>query len=138
MIGVEEITVAFGDLPVPAPRPDSEHGHNRQLAPVLSVLCLHVPFTFVLAKQTVMVAMGSALAASVHMRRLFLSGLIFSPCRVEYVTVTPEGFRYRSHIFPTVNGLFRWFKDHYQDPVPGKKFCELGGIVRAVCMVIPV
>ncbi|XP_069617326.1 transcription elongation factor SPT6 [Ranitomeya imitator] len=39
--------------------------------------------------------------------------------RVEYVTVTPEGFRYRGHVFPTVNGLFRWFKDHYQDPVPG-------------------
>uniref|UniRef100_A0A670YVV9 SPT6 homolog, histone chaperone and transcription elongation factor n=1 Tax=Pseudonaja textilis TaxID=8673 RepID=A0A670YVV9_PSETE len=40
--------------------------------------------------------------------------------RIEYVTVTPEGFRYRNHVFPTVNGLFRWFKDHYQDPVPGK------------------
>uniref|UniRef100_UPI0034C6DEEA SPT6 n=1 Tax=Homo sapiens TaxID=9606 RepID=UPI0034C6DEEA len=37
--------------------------------------------------------------------------------RIEYVTVTPEGFRYRGQIFPTVNGLFRWFKDHYQDPV---------------------
>uniref|UniRef100_A0A670YW18 SPT6 homolog, histone chaperone and transcription elongation factor n=1 Tax=Pseudonaja textilis TaxID=8673 RepID=A0A670YW18_PSETE len=41
--------------------------------------------------------------------------------RIEYVTVTPEGFRYRNHVFPTVNGLFRWFKDHYQDPVPGKR-----------------
>ena len=40
--------------------------------------------------------------------------------RIEYVTVTPEGFRYRGQIFPTVNGLFRWFKDHYQDPVPGE------------------
>ncbi|KAL0973192.1 hypothetical protein UPYG_G00200120 [Umbra pygmaea] len=39
--------------------------------------------------------------------------------RVEFVTVTPEGFRYRAQIFPTVNGLFRWFKDHYQEPVPG-------------------
>lgn len=39
--------------------------------------------------------------------------------RIEYVTVTPEGFRYRGQVFPTVNGLFRWFKDHYQDPVPG-------------------
>ncbi|XP_014910255.1 transcription elongation factor SPT6 isoform X2 [Poecilia latipinna] len=39
--------------------------------------------------------------------------------RVEYVTITPDGFRYRSQIFPTVNGLFRWFKDHYQEPVPG-------------------
>ncbi|XP_041097249.1 transcription elongation factor SPT6 isoform X2 [Polyodon spathula] len=39
--------------------------------------------------------------------------------RIEFVTVTPEGYRYRSQIFPSVNGLFRWFKDHYQDPVPG-------------------
>ncbi|XP_010894715.3 transcription elongation factor SPT6 [Esox lucius] len=39
--------------------------------------------------------------------------------RIEFVTVTPEGFRYRAQIFPTVNGLFRWFKDHYQEPVPG-------------------
>uniref|UniRef100_A0A4W4EHK9 Transcription elongation factor spt6 n=1 Tax=Electrophorus electricus TaxID=8005 RepID=A0A4W4EHK9_ELEEL len=39
--------------------------------------------------------------------------------RIEYVTITPDGFRYRSQIFPTVNGLFRWFKDHYQEPVPG-------------------
>lgn len=40
---------------------------------------------------------------------------------IEYVTITPDGFRYRSQIFPTVNGLFRWFKDHYQEPVPGMK-----------------
>nr|XP_014354517.1 PREDICTED: transcription elongation factor SPT6 isoform X2 [Latimeria chalumnae] len=39
--------------------------------------------------------------------------------RIEYVSVTPEGFRYRGQVFPSVNGLFRWFKDHYQDPVPG-------------------
>ncbi|KAJ0061685.1 hypothetical protein NL108_005822, partial [Boleophthalmus pectinirostris] len=39
--------------------------------------------------------------------------------RIEYVTITPDGFRYRSQIFPSVNGLFRWFKDHYQEPVPG-------------------
>ncbi|XP_051533006.1 transcription elongation factor SPT6 [Myxocyprinus asiaticus] len=39
--------------------------------------------------------------------------------RIEFVSITPDGFRYRSQIFPTVNGLFRWFKDHYQDPVPG-------------------
>ncbi|CAL8266258.1 unnamed protein product [Merluccius merluccius] len=39
--------------------------------------------------------------------------------RVEYVTITPDGFRYRSHTFSSVNGLFRWFKDHYQEPIPG-------------------
>lgn len=44
-----------------------------------------------------------------------------APPRIEYVTVTPEGFRYRGQVFPTVNGLFRWFKDHYQDPVPGEQ-----------------
>lgn len=37
------------------------------------------------------------------------------------MTVTPEGFRYRGQVFPTVNGLFRWFKDHHQDPVPGEQ-----------------
>ena len=47
------------------------------------------------------------------------SGFVSSPLRIEYVTITPDGFRYRSQIFPTVNGLFRWFKDHYQEPVPG-------------------
>uniref|UniRef100_A0A4W5L4X4 Transcription elongation factor SPT6 n=1 Tax=Hucho hucho TaxID=62062 RepID=A0A4W5L4X4_9TELE len=39
--------------------------------------------------------------------------------RVEYVTISPDGFRYRSQMFHTVNGLFRWFKDHFQEPVPG-------------------
>lgn len=45
--------------------------------------------------------------------------------RVEYVTITPDGFRYRSQIFPTVNGLFRWFKDHYHEPVPGTQHIQL-------------
>lgn len=50
------------------------------------------------------------------------NALFFYPLhRIEYVTITPDGFRYRSQIFPTVNGLFRWFKDHFQDPVPGMK-----------------
>ena len=47
--------------------------------------------------------------------------------RIEYVTITPDGFRYRSQIFPTVNGLFRWFKDHYQEPVPGMRNSILMG-----------
>ncbi|KAJ8385738.1 hypothetical protein AAFF_G00183380 [Aldrovandia affinis] len=39
--------------------------------------------------------------------------------RVEFVTITHDGFRYRSQISSTVNGLFRWLQDHYQEPVPG-------------------
>eukprot|EP00063_Salmo_salar_P010276 XP_013985111.1 PREDICTED: transcription elongation factor SPT6-like [Salmo salar] len=45
--------------------------------------------------------------------------VVLCVCSVEYVTISPDGFRYRSQMFPTVNGLFRWFKDHFQEPVPG-------------------
>ena len=38
--------------------------------------------------------------------------------RVEYLTVTPDGFRYRNQIHDNVNGLIKWFKEHYQDPIP--------------------
>ncbi len=48
---------------------------------------------------------------------MFASGVLFY--RVEYVTITPDGFRYRSQMFPYSPCLFRWFKDHYQEPVPG-------------------
>lgn len=41
-------------------------------------------------------------------------------CRHEYVTVTPEGFRFRGQMFDNVNALFRWFKEHFRDPVPGQ------------------
>lgn len=64
--------------------------------------------------------MLQTVASDVHvpLTRFFIILL----CRVEYVTITPDGFRYRSQIFPTVNGLFRWFKDHYHEPVPGTEF----------------
>lgn len=38
--------------------------------------------------------------------------------RIEYVTVTPDGFRYRDRVHDSVNSLLNWFKEHYQDPVP--------------------
>ena len=38
--------------------------------------------------------------------------------RVEYVTVTPDGFRYRNQVRDSVNDLIKWFKEHYQEPVP--------------------
>lgn len=41
-------------------------------------------------------------------------------CRHEYVTVSPEGFRFRGQMFGRVNDLFRWFKEHFRDPVPGQ------------------
>ncbi|XP_065055472.1 transcription elongation factor SPT6-like isoform X2 [Rhopilema esculentum] len=39
--------------------------------------------------------------------------------RVEYVTVCPEGFRYRGRVHGNTNALLRWFKEHFRDPIPG-------------------
>ncbi|CAM1306410.1 SUPT6H (predicted) [Pycnogonum litorale] len=39
--------------------------------------------------------------------------------RHEYLTVTPEGFRFRQQIFPSLSSLLRWFKEHFRDPIPG-------------------
>lgn len=41
-----------------------------------------------------------------------------SKARFEYVTVIPDGFRYRNQISSSVNDLVTWFKAHYRDPIP--------------------
>ncbi|XP_014252442.1 transcription elongation factor SPT6 [Cimex lectularius] len=51
--------------------------------------------------------------------KFLLSYLPRERCKHEYITVTPNGFRFRSQVFDSVNSLFRWFKEHFQDPVPG-------------------
>lgn len=33
----------------------------------------------------------------------------------EFITLTPDGFRYRNNIFRSVNALFKWFKNHFND-----------------------
>ena len=38
--------------------------------------------------------------------------------RIEYVTVTMDGFRYRNKTLRSINELIKWFKEHYQDPIP--------------------
>lgn len=38
--------------------------------------------------------------------------------KMEFVTVTPDGFRYRGQVHESVNELLKWFKDHYRDPIP--------------------
>jgi transcription elongation factor SPT6 len=38
--------------------------------------------------------------------------------RHEYITVTPEGFRYRKQVFESLNSLLKWFKEHHRDPIP--------------------
>lgn len=38
--------------------------------------------------------------------------------RFEYVSVTPEGFRFRKQMFESLNSLLKWFKEHFNDPIP--------------------
>uniref|UniRef100_A0A6B2EJU3 Transcription elongation factor SPT6 n=1 Tax=Phlebotomus kandelakii TaxID=1109342 RepID=A0A6B2EJU3_9DIPT len=51
--------------------------------------------------------------------KFLLSYLPVNKCKHEYVTVTPEGFRFRQQIFDSLNALLKWFKEHFKDPLPG-------------------
>ena len=39
--------------------------------------------------------------------------------RIEFVSVTPDGYKYRGRIHASLNALFKWFKEHFRDPIPG-------------------
>lgn len=38
--------------------------------------------------------------------------------RYEYLTVTPDGIRYRSKLHTTLDLLLNWFKTHFHEPIP--------------------
>ncbi len=38
--------------------------------------------------------------------------------RYEYLTVTPDGLRYRSKVHITLEELLKWFKAHFHEPIP--------------------
>lgn len=50
--------------------------------------------------------------------KFLLSYLPRARARHEYLTVTPDGFRYRQQVFDHMNGLLKWFKEHFRDPMP--------------------
>lgn len=50
--------------------------------------------------------------------KFYLSYQVKNKTRHEFVSVTPEGFRYRQQTFDSLNGLLKWFKEHYKDPPP--------------------
>ncbi|ENN77904.1 hypothetical protein YQE_05581, partial [Dendroctonus ponderosae] len=58
-------------------------------------------------------------AAKNYPGKFMLSYLPRSKVKHEYVTVTPEGFRFRQQMFDSVSSLFKWFKEHFRDPIPG-------------------
>ncbi|XP_017852674.1 transcription elongation factor SPT6 isoform X2 [Drosophila busckii] len=48
--------------------------------------------------------------------KFLLSYLPKTKVRHEYVTVIPEGYRFRGQIFDSISSLLRWFKEHWLDP----------------------
>ncbi|KAK9308785.1 hypothetical protein QLX08_001384 [Tetragonisca angustula] len=52
--------------------------------------------------------------------KFLLSYLPRNNCRHEYVTVIPDGFRFRNQMFNRISDLFRWFKEHFRDAIPIK------------------
>ena len=43
--------------------------------------------------------------------------LSYSPrqkARHEFITVLPEGFRFRQQTFDSLSALFKWFKEHFR------------------------
>ena len=39
--------------------------------------------------------------------------------RNEYVTITPDGYKYRQKKFHSLNSMMRYFKEHFRDPIAG-------------------
>ena len=38
--------------------------------------------------------------------------------KIEYLSLTPEGYRYRGLVHGDVNALLKYFKEHYREPPP--------------------
>ena len=38
--------------------------------------------------------------------------------KIEYLTLTPEGYKYRGLVHSDINALLKYFKEHYQEPPP--------------------
>ena len=51
--------------------------------------------------------------------KFMLTYLPRTTAKHEYITVTPDGFRFRGHVHDSLASLFRWFKEHFRDPIPG-------------------
>ena len=41
-------------------------------------------------------------------------------------TVLPDGFRFRQQTFDSLSNLFKWFKEHFRDPIPGTPMTPRG------------
>jgi hypothetical protein len=59
--------------------------------------------------------------------RFLLSYLPHTRFRHEYMTVTPEGFRFRQRMFGSIGSLIRWFKKNTRS-IPGTPSTPRGAV----------
>lgn len=57
-------------------------------------------------------------AAKNYPGRFLLSYLPRARCTHEYVSVTPDGYKFRQRMFDSLSGLLKWFKEHFREPPP--------------------
>ncbi len=76
---------------------------NLTLTPHL--VCFRIPYFFTASKK--------------YPGKFLLSYMPRSTCKHEFITVTPDGIRYRSNNFHSLNHLIPWFKEHFMDALPG-------------------
>ncbi|KAH3765056.1 transcription elongation factor SPT6 [Pelomyxa schiedti] len=53
-----------------------------------------------------------------HPGRLVLSYMPNLRPRTEFITITPEGYRFRGTVYQSMDQLINWFKQHWQEPRP--------------------
>jgi transcription elongation factor SPT6 len=58
--------------------------------------------------------------------KFLLSYMPRTRARHEFVSVTPDGFRFRQQNFDSLGALMKWFKEHFRDPIPGTPFTPGG------------
>jgi len=83
------------------------------------VYCCRIPYYLTFSRQ--------------YPGKFMLSYLPRKSTRHEFVTVTPEGIRYRARTFPALASMIRWFKEHFRDPIPGLYLCQCNPVL--ICVV---
>lgn len=97
LCGIDALIIACSDIIFMHHSPD---GFSN------SYLSFRIPYYLTLTKQ--------------YPGKIMLSYMPRIKPRHEYISITPDGLRYRQQNFHSLNSLMRWFKEHFRDPIPGK------------------
>uniref|UniRef100_A0A5S6QJ45 Suppressor of Ty 6 homolog n=1 Tax=Trichuris muris TaxID=70415 RepID=A0A5S6QJ45_TRIMR len=70
-------------------------------------------------------------ASKEHPGKFILSYLPSTKVRHEYITLLPEGFRFRGRVFSNLNALLKWFKEHFRDVIPSARLVSSTDLSRS-------